>query len=180
MGLIRRHPDVLSESAVRSRARETAAHELDAEVLASGLAVDATPARECRLDDDLIALAPVSDVGADARDRAAELVTHDERRRPWVRAEAIPVHVAAADPGHRDADDDLTVAGHGVGDVGDTDVTGSVEHGGPHGALRQTVAGWNSSVLPSGSLQSIWMRPPGCVFSMYVMPSRSSVAFIAS
>jgi hypothetical protein len=44
----------------------------------------------------------------------------------------------------------------------------------------QTVAGWNSSVLPSGSLHSIWMRPPGCVFSTYLMPSRSSVAFIAS
>src|SRR5215471_14119245 len=29
----------------------------------------------------------------------------------------------------------------------------------------QTVAGWNSSVLPSGSLHSIWTRPPGCVFS---------------
>ncbi len=44
----------------------------------------------------------------------------------------------------------------------------------------QTVAGWNSRVLPSGSLHSIWMRPPGCVFSTYLIPSRSSVAFIAS
>jgi hypothetical protein len=43
-----------------------------------------------------------------------------------------------------------------------------------------TVAGWNSRVLPSGSLHSICTRPPGCVFSTYLMPSRSSVAFIAS
>ncbi len=44
----------------------------------------------------------------------------------------------------------------------------------------QTDARWNSSVLPSGSLHSIWTPPPGCVFSTYLMPSRSSVAFIAS
>jgi len=44
----------------------------------------------------------------------------------------------------------------------------------------QTVAGWNSSVLPSGSLHSICVRPPGWTFSWYGIPSRSSVAFIAS
>jgi len=44
----------------------------------------------------------------------------------------------------------------------------------------QTVAGWNSRVLPSGSLHSICTRPPDCVFSTYLIPSRSSVAFIAS
>src|SRR2546425_2674667 len=48
------------------------------------------------------------------------------------------------------------------------------------GENDQTVVGWNSSVLPSGSLHSIWTRPPGWVFSMYLIPSRSSVAFIAS
>ena len=44
----------------------------------------------------------------------------------------------------------------------------------------QTVAGWNSSVLPSGSLHRSCTRPPGCVLSTYLIPSRSSVAFIAS
>src|SRR2546428_790065 len=44
----------------------------------------------------------------------------------------------------------------------------------------QALACWNSSVLPSGSLHSICTPPPGCAFSMYLMPRRSSIAFIAS
>src|SRR5262249_37104934 len=46
--------------------------------------------------------------------------------------------------------------------------------------IDQTVVGWNSRTLPSGSLHRSWIRPPGWVFSMYVMPSRSRVVFIAS
>src|SRR5439155_3437372 len=56
MRLIGGHADVLGEAAVGPRAREAAAPELDAKVLAPAAAVDAGAARERRLDDDLIAL----------------------------------------------------------------------------------------------------------------------------
>ncbi len=85
-----------------------------------------------------------------AADAVARL--EDARREPEL-AQAVE-HVEPGEPG---PDDDRVDVGH-----------------------AQTVAGWNSSVLPSGSLHSICVRPPGWTFSWYLMPSRSRVAFIAS
>ena len=70
-----------------------------------------------------------------AADAVARL--EDARRQPEP-AQAVE-HV---EPGEPRADDDRVDVRH-----------------------AQTVAGWNSSVLPSGSLHSICMRPPGWVFS---------------
>src|SRR5262245_37846410 len=112
-------------------------------------AVEACLARQRRLHDHGGADLPVAHTGATVGDRPAELVTHDEGRRPGVRAVAKSIHVAAADARALDLDHDLTRAGNGFRHVHHADVSGPVEYGGTHAHHRRRPGNHAMATIPA-------------------------------
>ena len=138
VGLIGWHADVFGKGTVGARARNASPDKINATVVLPLLAVKTGPAVERGLDYHLLSNLPGGDVRTKRGNFSTELMPHNKARRPGVRAVVKAIHVTTADPGALHLDEHLTSLRLRRSDVGQPNVSWTMEDGGEHGVFSSS------------------------------------------